>query len=180
MMNDNVYERTVLIPHETALGGILEENRIVLSKIRNILPAETIIPFYPPHCILDLNVSAKDITGLKKTIEFCQIESPKFEKGFFYRPVTLSGVNADCFPIKLKEHKSDNPKGMLFGYFFNSDVTDEKLIKEINKEIEACNIKPLPLRVFRLHNVKYIENENSDTIHNFEWELSSPHWIKLR
>ena len=179
-MNNNVFERIVLIPHETALRGILEENRNVLSKIRNILPAETIIPFYPPHCILDLKDLGKEISQIKKTIDFCQIEPPKFENGFFYRPVTINGVNVDCFPIKLKEQKFDNPKGIFFGYFYNCDVLDENQIKEIKKEIETCNIKPLSLRVFRLHNVKYIENKNSDTIHNFEWEISSPHWIKLR
>ncbi len=174
-MNNNEYEQKIIIPHDTTLSEILEENRYILSKIRNIIPSEKVIPFYPPHCVLD---TTEEINQLKKCINFIQIEPPAYENGFFYRPVTINGTKIGSFPIRIQ--KNENPTGILFGYFCNSENLSENILKKINQEIKNCNIKPLSLRVFRIHKVKYIAEENPDTISNFNWELSKANWVKLR
>lgn len=196
-MEEEQVSAFVLQAHDTPLSEILYQHRKILEQINQFLNTTTnngkLYPFYPCHGIIDFEGSVQE---LKKQITSYKILPPTYEKGFFFRPIELSGAKIGSLPKKLvckvlpflrEENYGQDfvPKGYIFGYLKNHSIFSEKEIKDI---IHQFTIPPVNLRVFKIIKTQYkwlqpTDEEARKKIRDASplyWTSQIPQWVKLR
>ena len=107
-----------------------------------------------------------------------------------FRPVEVDGAQIQPLPPQLLHHmlpmlseqeleNKSIPAGFIFGYV--SFQHHEAIIQQGLESLSA-GIKPLNLRVFRLHHIeyRYIGNQTSQQLpSSLSWTMELPHWVKI-
>ena len=107
-----------------------------------------------------------------------------------FRPVEVDGAQIQALPPQLLHHmlpmlseqeleNKSIPAGFIFGYV--SFQHHEAIIQQ-GLESLLAGIKPLNLRVFRLHHIEYhyIGNQTSEQLpSSLSWTMELPHWVKI-
>ena len=186
-MSTGNFSGIILQPHNTPLSQLLSEHRDLLKNLNARLYGGRLYPVHPCHCLIESNLSAKE---LKKKLTSCRILPPKLHEGFLFRPVEVDGVQIQALPPQLlhqmlpmlSEQELENksiPAGFIFGYV--SFQHHEAIIQQGLESLSA-GIKPLNLRVFRLHHIeyRYIGNQTSEQLpSSLSWTMELPHWVKI-
>ena len=176
-MAESQFDKIILLPHNTPLSNILQENRALLAKLKN-QGLNTIYPIYPFHCFIDSEKAQNYnlIEKIQKSIKQCSILPPQVKNGFLYRPVAIEGAKTqgifpelitNILPENEVSNQQEAPKGFIFGY-----------CKDLQK-IDNNKIVPIDLRVFRLYRATYLIHEKSKN-HSVSWTLSKPYWVKIK
>ncbi|MEE0133821.1 MAG: hypothetical protein U0I22_08510 [Treponema sp.] len=181
-MTKGNFSGIILQPHNTPLSQMLRQHREILKALSLAGKKSKIYPIHPCHCLVDSVVPAKE---LKKQMKSCRVFPPQIQEGFLFRPVEVTGTRLLPFPPQLlhqllpflSEKDLQNrsiPAGFIFGYV---NLHPEEA--SIQQELESISneIKPLDLRVFRLHHIEYCWRTNS-LPSSLCWTMELPHWVK--
>lgn len=181
-MSKGNFSGIILQPHNTPLSQMLSQHREILKVLSLEGKKSKIYPIYPCHCLVDSLIPAKE---LKKQMTSCRIFPPQIQAGFLFRPVEVTGTRLLSFPSQLvhqllpflseKDLQNNSiPAGFIFGYvkLHPEEATIQQGLESISNEI-----KPLDLRVFRLHHIEY--HWTSNTLpSSLCWTMELPHWVK--
>lgn len=177
------FSGTILQPHNTPLSQMLSQHREILTALSLAGKKSRFYPIHPCHCLLDAPIPAKE---LKKQITSCRIFPPQMQGGFLFRPVEVTGTHPLTIPPRLAHQLLPSlsekdlqdraiPAGFIFGYVKIHPKEDF-----IQQELESISneIRPLNLRVFRLHHIEY--RWTSDSLPgSLNWTMELPHWVKI-